>query len=359
MKKSGKALAAAGIAAGALAASVPAAINMLSSKGISAPAARPEKISCDGRGFQTADGEDIKLRILSVRNYTLGVDIREKLVSRFGPYGMAQLAREYEKAMLSEKDLAYIAGLGFNCVSVSFSYTLLFPNGRIGKKPDFTALDELVDKCCRNGLYVVLNLTDARSFAKKENPGKALVKLWGLIAAHCKDDSAVALYDLTAPGFDGDITAFSASAVRAIRKSDFEKDIIGPVNSGVKFTYSGSFGDKSLIFSESTTRIDRIMETYNEGGSVAFEAFRAPGSSLFVPEPDDIDISVDSYEELLKKYAAVNKGAVENKALAEGLKSLFENEPQAKFGNEEENRKNKFSFNFELRHGTKLTRISR
>ncbi|MBR6005204.1 MAG: cellulase family glycosylhydrolase [Clostridia bacterium] len=358
MKKSGKALVAAGIAAGAVAASVPAAINMLSSKANPGPAPRPAKISCDGQGFQTSDGENIKLRILYVRNYTLNIDEREKLVSRFGPYGMAQLAREHEKAMLCDKDLAYIAALGFNCVGISFSYTLIYPNGKIGKKPDFTALDSFIEKCCENGLYVILNLTDAHSFAKREKPGKALVKIWGLIAAHYKDDSAVALYDLTAPGFEGDIQAFSAAAIKAIRKSDFEKDITGPVNSGVKFTYSLNPADKSLIYSEQAVRCDAVKTALDSGGIIAFEAFRAQNNSLFTLDPGDIDISVDSYEELLKKYAAINSAAVENKSLAEGLKDIFINEPVTRFGGDTEEKK-KIRFNFELRRGTKLTKISR
>ena len=358
MKKTGKALVAAGIAAGAVAASVPAAINILSSKANPEPAPRPGKISCDGRGFQTSDGENIKLRILSVKNYTLSVEDREKLVSRFGPYGMAQLAREYEKAMLSDKDLAYIASLGFNCVSISFSYTLIYPNGKIGKSPDFTALDEFVDKCCKNGLYVVLNLTDARTFTKKEKPGKALVKIWGLIAAHYKDDNAVALYDLTAPGFEGSIQAFCSSAVKAIRKTDSEKDIIGPVNLGVKFTYSSDSSGKALIYTETAARLDAVRTALGNGGSIAFEPFKSQAVSLFTLEPGDIDISVDSYEELLKKYAALNSGSAENKSLSEGLKTLFENEPVVKIAEDTE-KKQKLHFNAGFRHGTKLTAISR
>lgn len=357
MKKSGKALVAAGIVAGAVAASVPAAVNMLSSKANPEPSPRPEKISCDGQGFQTSDGENIKLRILAVRNYTLSIEEREKLVSRFGAYGMAQLAREYEKAMLSDKDLAYIASIGFNCVSISFSYTLIYPNGKIGKRPDFSALDELVEKCCKNGLYVVLNLTDARTFAKNEKPQKALIKIRGLIAAHCKNDNAVALYDLASNGFDGDIQSVCAASVKAIRKTDFEKDIIAPVNSGVKFTYSGTPGDKALIYSEKETRIDAVKAACENGKSVVFEPFKTTGNALFSLQPSDIDTGVDSYDDLLKKYAAVSIGSVENKALAEGLKTLFENEPLTRASEAQE--KKKLHFNFELRRGTKLTKISR
>ena len=129
MKTNGKAAAAAGIAAGVLTAAVPAALGFIASRGGEQTSPRPEKIACDGYGFSTTSGENVKLRILSVRNFTPGVDEREKLFSRFGAYGAAQICAEYEKSVLTDGDLEYIAGLGFNCVLVSFSYTLIYPNG--------------------------------------------------------------------------------------------------------------------------------------------------------------------------------------------------------------------------------------
>lgn len=344
MKKTDKITAAAGIAAGAVTAAVPAAINMIKSRGEKEPSPRPEKITCDGNGLRTADGESVRLRILSVGNFTLSVELREKLCSRFGPYGMAQLAREYEKAMLTDKDIAYIAGLGFNCISIGFSYTLVYPNGKIGKTPDFTVLDEIVEKCCKNGLYVILNLTDARTFGKREKPAKAMLKIWGLIASHYKDDSAVVLYDLTANESDCGTEKYYSSATKAIRKADSEKGIITPGN--------------TLIFSEPAPRLDALRPAYQNGENVAFEAFKSESPSLFTLSPSDIDISADSYEELLKKYAAINAQSVENEALANAINTLFGDEPVTKFGEDTE-KKQKLHFNAGFRRGTKLTTISR
>ena len=358
MKKTDKITAAAGIAAGAVTAAVPAAISMLKSRGNPDPAPRPEKISCDGSGFQLQSGEEIKLRILAVRNYSLDIESREKLCSRFGPYGMAQVVREFEKSMLTDKDIAYVAGLGFNCISISFSYILIYPNGKIGKKPDFTALDGLVESCCRNGLYAALNLTDARTFAKKEKPEKALLKIWKLIAEHYKTDSAVALYDLTAPGFEGDFENYCRNAVKAIRKSDFEKEIIAPVNSGVKFTYSSNAGGSSLIFDETAPHTEEIEKAYTIGKSVMFEPFKSDYVSLITLVYDSIDLSTDSYEELLRKYAALNDKTIKDDILAGAFEKLFGDEPAGGFGNIEE-KKSKLHFSAGFRRGTELTTISR
>ncbi|MBR0121442.1 MAG: cellulase family glycosylhydrolase [Clostridia bacterium] len=353
MKTNGKATAAAGIAAGVLTAAVPAALGFIASRGGEQTSPRPEKIACDGYGFSTAGGENVKLRILSVRNFTPGVDEREKLFSRFGAYGAAQICAEYEKSVLTDGDLEYIASLGFNCVLVSFSHTLIYPNGKIGKTPDFTALDALIERCCKNGLYIILNLTDARTFAKKEKPVKAALKIWEQIARHCKNDSAVALYDLTAlPAAD---EAFYSQAVKAIRKADSEKEIIAPENSGVKFTYSYTPGS-SLIFAEKTPRTSLLDEVCGKGGSVMFEAFKSQFVSLFTFAPCDIDITTDSYEELLKKYAHINDGIMKNELLEEDFKRIFKDEPSVETPGEE---KKKFRFNAEFRRGTKLTAIRR
>ena len=98
---------------------------------------------------------------------------------------------------------------------IPLRYRYLYGKENCKGDPDFERLDFLVEKCRKAGLYVILDLHSAPGFQNTDsacgkdeesvlfNSGKdgfearnAAIRLWTQIAAHFKDEPAIAAYDL-------------------------------------------------------------------------------------------------------------------------------------------------------------------
>ena len=328
-----------GIAAGVAAGVLPSVIRAVSADKEKEPCERPGKLTFENGVFKDAQGNETALKILFMRNFSLKKEPREALGSRFGGYGASQVDAAYSKSALTAQDIAFIRSLGFNCVGISFSHSLIYPNGKIGKKIDFSAVDSIVEECCKNGLYVALNLTDSSLYSKKPSE-KKLGTVWAQLAAHFKDDAAVVLYDTSSPYLS---EKDEKAAYKAIRKAD-------------KFTAVISNAvDSAPVFDETRPVTRDLKAAYESGKSVIFETFKSEYVALFTLAPNDIDHSVDDYKTLLAKYAQINNGIMKDEALADEIKAIFNPADEAE---EKKEKEKKFRIEAGFRSGKNLTKIT-
>ncbi len=216
----------AGCTAGVAAATIPTVYGY-----IKATAPRPlneeDFLHTENGGFVSQNGAHHTLRGINLNDdlfYFTKADLDEKaksydvfaaLESRFGRYGARELVKKYNEAFISPADLKYIRKLGANCVRIPLRYRYLYRKENCKGDIDFERLDFLVEKCKKLGVYVIFDLHSAPGFQNGSsscgtgdesvlfNSGKdgfearnAVVRLWTQVAAHYKDEPAVAAYDL-------------------------------------------------------------------------------------------------------------------------------------------------------------------
>ena len=217
---------AAGCAAGAAAATIPAVYGF-----VKASAPRPltdeDFLHAENGGFVSECGANIALRGINLNDDLFyfakadldknagSYDVFAALESRFGRYGARELCCKYNEAFISPSDLKYIRKLGANCVRIPLRYRYLYRKENCKGDSDFERLDSLVEKCKKLGIYVVFDLHSAPGFQNGSSSCGAadksvlfssgkdgfdarndVIRLWTQVAAHYKDEPAVAAYDL-------------------------------------------------------------------------------------------------------------------------------------------------------------------
>ncbi len=216
----------AGCAAGAAAATVPAVYGFVKANAVR-PITDADFLRAENSGFITDCGESFSLRGINLNDDfffykkddlpvpSRTADVFAALESRFGRYGARQLVKKFSEGFISPSDLKGIRKLGANCVRIPLRYRYLYSKENCKGDPDFERLDFLVEKCRKAGLYVILDLHSAPGFQNTDsacgkdeesvlfNSGKegfearnATIRLWTQVAAHFKDEPAVAAYDL-------------------------------------------------------------------------------------------------------------------------------------------------------------------
>ena len=172
-------------------------------------------------------------------------DTLELLTERFGEEKTEELMQLYQDLFITEKDIAQIEKLGFNCVRVPFWYrnfmqedgTWLTEN--TDENPGFQKLDWLIETCRQHGIYVILDLHGAPGGqSKNHSTGKAgrnllytveenlqaTELLWRTIAERYRDEPVVAAYDLlNEPQNNGDYageTAWPAESAEAVKMTN-------------------------------------------------------------------------------------------------------------------------------------------
>ncbi|MBQ2842258.1 MAG: cellulase family glycosylhydrolase [Clostridia bacterium] len=144
-----------------------------------------------------------------------GYDVFYALEKRFGNYGARQLVQKYYENFISPSDIKFIKKLGANCVRIPLRYRYLCRKDSCKDDIDFEKLDFLVEKCRKAGLYVIFELHSAPGFQNTDsacgsgdesilfNSGKegfearnATIRFWTQVASHYKDEPTVAAYDL-------------------------------------------------------------------------------------------------------------------------------------------------------------------
>ncbi len=216
----------AGLTAGAAAATVPAVYGY-----VKATARQPitdrDLLRVENGSFVSECGAKINLRGINLNDDLFGFakddldknsadyDVFAALESRFGVYGARLLVNKYYENFITPSDIKKVAKLGANCVRIPLRYKYLLSKENCKGDIDFTNLDKIIEKCRKSGLYVILDLHSAPGFQNTDSAcGKgdesvlfssskdgfearnATVRLWAQIAAHYKDEPAIAAYDI-------------------------------------------------------------------------------------------------------------------------------------------------------------------
>ena len=178
------------------------------------------------------------------------------LVKRFGKEKTLKIWDYYRSNFWGDQDLENCKYMNMNVVRLPFSYMSLDPefnnvSKKEGQEFNFDILDNFVEGCARNGLYVILdmhgaygshngqdhsgeiisNAEDVDFFSNEEKQNKT-VHLWEEIAKHYKDVPSIAAYDLlNEPGEKAASTTerhwlFYDKLYEAIRKIDQNRPLI-------------------------------------------------------------------------------------------------------------------------------------
>ena len=408
---------AAGCAAGAAAATIPAVYGF-----VKASAPRPltdeDFLHTENGGFATECGANVALRGINLNDdlfYFAKADLDDKagsydvfaaLESRFGRYGARELCRKYNEAFISPSDLKYIRKLGANCVRIPLRYRYLYRKENCKGDIDFDRLDSLVEKCRKLGVYVIFDLHSAPGFQNGSSScGSAdksvlfssgkdgfearndVIRLWTQVAAHYKDEPAVAAYDLLNRPlhFVADwekkldtLHKFYRRIYKAIRnigdkhvlimQAPFDADTLPPENEyhsdnvayGLYSHFRTTFETDALANSirklkarnvpfviskiRSEENLDYSLTALNDcGASWLYGDFKGCGDSFAYIFNGNISpdyLTYDSYETIGEKWSKpiATKNFTENKETAKILKNAF------KYGaiSHEKSDKNKF-----------------
>lgn len=216
----------AGCVAGAAAATVPAVYGFMKATARQ-PICDKDFLRTENGGFISECGAPTVLRGINLNDDLFWyrkdnldetaktADVFAALEDRFGRYGAGQLAKKYNEGFITASDIRKISKLGANCVRIPLRYKFLLTKENCKGEIDFDRLDYIIEKCRKAGLYVILDLHSAPGFQNTDSAcGKdeesvlfsstkegfearnATVRLWTQIAAHYKDEPAVAAYDL-------------------------------------------------------------------------------------------------------------------------------------------------------------------
>lgn len=158
---------------------------------------------------------------------------------RFGRTRARKLKAAYRDNVITDRDFALIAGLGFNCVRLPFWYWDLEPEPGRYDAAGFRLLDRAIKAAARHGLYTILDLHGApggqsaedhtgwqgRNFLWQDPEAQAwTIGLWEKLARRYREKPEVAGYDLLNEPMGAsslrEIMDFSDRIYRAIRKHD-------------------------------------------------------------------------------------------------------------------------------------------
>lgn len=216
----------AGCAVGATAATVPAICGAVAAA-VKRPITGRDFLRVENGGFVSECGEKVTLKGINLNDDIFGFikadldsnasgyDVFAALEERFGNYGARQVVQKYSEGFITPSDIKRVSKLGANCVRIPLRYKYLFKKDKCKDEIDFDYLDKIISKCRKAGLYVILELHSAPGFQNTDSAcgkddksvlfssGKdgfdarnATVRIWTRIAAHYKDEPAVAAYDL-------------------------------------------------------------------------------------------------------------------------------------------------------------------
>lgn len=183
-------------------------------------------------------------------NYRDHRTVTQVFLDRFGKEKTKELWAEYRANWWSEDDFKNCAEMGVNVIRLPFTYMsvdfdAIESYDNAGRKYDFSALDEFVQKAADYGIYTILDLHGAYGsqngqdhsgetrdsvnevgFYTNERMMNLTANLWGALAKHYKNNPNVAGYDiLNEPGEKGGSTSkvhwdFFDMAYDAIREQD-------------------------------------------------------------------------------------------------------------------------------------------
>ncbi len=182
--------------------------------------------------------------MLHIPGYGSPSSIRQKILNLIGPEATDEFFRRYRANYVNQVDIEKIASWGFNSIRLPFNYRLLSPEEQPGVFLDsgFQLLDQVLQWCKENHLYLILDMHCAPGGQNKDNisdsDGKEArlwteptnqdrtVEIWTKIAKRYADEEWIGGYDLlNEPVLPSGVTntqlrAFYMRLSQAIRKVD-------------------------------------------------------------------------------------------------------------------------------------------
>ena len=134
-------------------------------------------------------------------------EIEALIAQLVGPQQASDFWREYRDRYVTQADIEYQKGIGFNSIRVPIHYKFFTP----GNEEGFALLDRVVEWSRQSGLYVIIdmhcapggqtgtNIDDSWGYPWLYEDARAqseLIDVWKRIAAHYRNDPTVLGYDL-------------------------------------------------------------------------------------------------------------------------------------------------------------------
>ena len=156
-------------------------------------------------------------------NATSPRQINQVVSQLVGPAAARDFWETYRDNYITHKDIAYIKEIGMNSVRVAIDYRLLTPERHpdVWLESGFERLDQLVEWCRQEGIYLILDLHAAPGGQTGENidngwgypflftseeSQQRTIEVWKKLAQRYKDEPTVLAYDLlneSIPTFEG------------------------------------------------------------------------------------------------------------------------------------------------------------
>ncbi len=394
----------AGCAAGATAATVPAVYGF-----VKATSRKPiddcDFLRAENGGFISECGEEVILRGMNLNDELFWFkkaelspdahcyDVFDALEKRFGRYGAVQLIKKRNENFITVSDIKKLASMGANCVRIPLRFRYLFTKDNCKGDIDFDYLDRIVKNCRKEGIYVIFELHSAPGFQNTDSAcssneksvlfssgtdgfeaRNATIRIWAQVAAHYKDESAVAAYDLLNRPLNrmtdweknlDTLHKFYKRLCKAIRTVD-EKHVIITEAAGAPHTlpdpdklgckniaygiyshFHTTFELQSLINSinelrssgipfvicklRSEENLDYTLDMINDNGiSFLMGDYKGSGlkaAYLYGGSVPEADLDIDTYDEITEKWSKplATKNFEKNKEMAACLKKAFNN----------------------------------
>lgn len=210
-----------------------------------------------GSRIVDSDGKEILLKglglggwlepegyMLHIPGYGSPSSIRQKILDLIGPEATEEFFSRYRQNYVNEVDIQKIAEWGFNSIRLPFNYRLLSPEDQPGVFLDsgFQLLDQVLQWCKENHLYLILDMHCAPGGQNKDNISDSdgqearlwtepanqdrTVDIWTKIAKRYANEEWIGGYDLlNEPVLPSGVTntqlrAFYMRLTREIRKVD-------------------------------------------------------------------------------------------------------------------------------------------
>lgn len=391
----------AGCAAGVAAASFPVVYGTVKNL-IPKPLDENDFLHIQNGCFVAANGNTVYLRGFNMNDELFffkkdglednasNYDIFAVLEERFGRYGARKLIASYNENFISTSDIKAVKKLGANCIRLPIRYKNICRKENCKGDVDFDWMDSVVDTCRKAGIYVIIDLHSAPGFQNNDSAGgkedkcilfdsskegfearNSVVRIWSQIAAHFKDEPAIAAYDLLnrplnrVAGWQDKLDSLNklyARTLKAIRgvednhviimQSAFSADYIPEFKTvpeniafGLYLHSHTSFETDALIASVQSKKhlgipfvISKIRADDNidysltalcdNGISWLIGDYKGSGTRsayLYSGEVEAIDFENDDFEAMTKKWKKpiATKNFEQNKELASILKNAF------------------------------------
>ncbi len=390
----------AGVTAGAVAAGVPVVYGIVRNM-MPKPLDENDYLRVENGCFYTRSGTIIFLRGINLNDELFffkkdgmdmpasNYDIFDAFEARFGRYGARKLIQTYNENFISSADLKAVKKIGANCVRIPLRYRNLFRKENCKGNMDFDYLDGVIAACRKAGLYVILDLHSAPGYQNNDSAcpsngesvlfgssgaafeaRNAVVRLWTQIAAHYKDEPAIAAFDLLnrplnkTAGWEEKtevLNKFYLRLYKAIRTIDPERILImqsphspeelPPLNSSVKNVAYGLYSHFNTTFEtdaliagikkikernipvvmsklRSEENTEYLLTALSDNGvSWLFGDYKGPAGTacLYTGSPEPADFDAENFDEITQKWTKplATKNFTVNKELARILKTYF------------------------------------